>query len=247
MEKLSADFPRLTPVDVKQTPFTFIRMIDQWGDLACVEDGYDMIAHEDMGFIKRLEQPFLIFTGTNWLHNVTAYYVWEVYKKQQDFDLIVFDAHLDLMSAGDHAPDDMIEYHNYMKSLLIAVGKDVNAFNIGSAYNQGSLYRKGDCFKRESPLGFEHTYFVNITLDDILEKSKKKVYVSIDLDCLWGFPTDASSGRMTKKTLQEHATRISHEKELVGVDVCGIQGMYRTKHNGYVSGKEIIPQLLACF
>ncbi len=243
MNRLSEEFPKLTSIDVKTTEVRFITL-DRFSD-SFVWDGYDNIEHKNMDFVKTLEQPFLVFTGSNWLHHATAYYVWEVYKKQKDFDIIVFDAHLDLRSAGDHALDDMIEYHNYMKPLLICVGHNVNAFNMGSAYNKGSLYKSYRFMEGETNAGFEHNYFVNMTIDNVLKGSKKKIYLSIDLDCLSDFRTDHSGGRMRSETLKRYVDHINREKEIVGMDVCGIEGMQSNREGGYYGGKRIIPEILS--
>lgn len=255
MKILRENFPELQPINVKNKRIDFL---DVTPDMTCFTNSYEDIPTEEMKFTEILETPFLIFTGSNRLHNITTYYVWNVYKKQKDFDMIIFDAHLDLKEATmkrehavyTHIPT--IEYHNYLSYLLMCTRHKVNAFNIGSAFNENSKYRKETHGEREINYGFEDNYFVNLSLEWILEQSKPKIYLSIDLDCLQEtyFRTDSSSGRMALKELEKSLKKIMIEKEVIGIDVCGFESkekseyMYPTMPRAISQGKEIITLLL---
>jgi len=215
--------------------------IEDLGDIEVVHGSFDKTNEQISGFLKafkKIRKTIPIFIGGE--HSTTYSTVKEL-KKTEDFDLIVFDAHADCFET--YAGEKM-SHISYLHKLVFE--KIIDNVNIIGAR---SIAEEEQDFINKNNISISSKEKVNI--GKICKNTKKKIYLSIDIDVL-DYHLAIGSGcpeynGFKLEELINYVKEIIKHKEIVGVDIVEtnpmLDGSRVTVYSSTFLLKEIVTEL----
>jgi len=191
----------------------FYEQIEDLGDIDVVHGSFEETHKQIDGFINAFsEQRKTIPCFIGGEHSIT-YSTISSLKKHQDFDLIVFDAHADCFETYKGESMSHISYLNKLVSEKII--DNVHICGARAITPEELKFMKQNKVSYYAPK--------KIDVGNICRKTKKKVYLSIDIDVL-DYHLAIGSGcpeynGLTLNELIDNVAKIIRNKEVIGFDI----------------------------
>jgi agmatinase len=237
-KEIRETFSRLYGEDQK-TNKNMYNLIEDLGDIEVVHGSFEETIKQVNGFIKKFKKQrnsIPIFLGGE--HSITHATTKAL---KENFDIIVFDAHADCFETYAGEKYSHISYLN--KIIKEKICEKACVLGVREYTKEEKTFMDKNNIIYQNP--------EKIDLKKVLKETKKKIYLSIDLDVLEfdiaiGTGTPEING-LKLQQLITHIKQILKEKDIIGIDIVEmnplLEGFRTTAYAAAFLLKEIILNL----